>query len=219
MFCSGRAWLPAAACFYIIHSAVPLLAEEPARASWVTNPHHFVELAQFVQIPAIRRELELTDAQVSELQVLDKEAKHRFEDFKSQIFRSESAEERTAAFRPYQTDRDFMRLRVDAVLSPAQLIRLKQLAIQYTTRHPGDGFGLLDERLLGKVVPLNEDQAAAVRRKSAVYEKQLRARETELMTELETLRNNLRTELMKELEPEQQAKLRDLWGGLIPIVP
>jgi len=205
----------AATCHYLIFESCAV-AEENERPSPVTNPHYLIELAPFVRLPAIRRELRVNDVQVFDLAFIEQEAKQRFEKFKEQYIPLATPQERRDRFLQYRADETLFRQFADAVLIPDQLNRLKQLASQYVTRDPGDGFGILG-REMKKELGITDEQAKALREKSTAVAEQLQLREAELKLELEKLRAKLRAELVESLDPAQRESLKRLWGDLVPI--
>ena len=182
----------------------------------MTNAHYLIELAPFVRLPAIRRELKVNQVQVFDLEFIEQEAKQRFEKFRRERNPLATPEESRDRFLQYRADETLFRHFADAVLTPDQLNRLKQLASQHVTREPRDCFGVLG-REMKEELHITDEQAKALREKSAAVAEQLQLREAELKLELEKLRTKLRAEVVESLDLEQRARLKELWGDLLPI--
>lgn len=199
-------------------TSVAALAEEPPRPTVIDNPHHLIELAPLLRIPAIRREMNFTERQIIHLETVEAQAKQEAENYKLRTFSADNQDQRREAYLQWRSEQLTLRFQGDSLFSPDQLSRIKQLASQYVTRFPGNGFGLLSEDMQ-QHLKLTTEQTAAIRQKSVAIEQQLKDREAELKFELEKYRTSLRAELVESLQPDQRDKLKLLWGELTPINP
>jgi len=181
----------------------------------IANPQDQVDLARFVQMPAVQRELSLTHAQITELAGIEGEFKSRMREL---IRRSQTleGEERQAALEEVPRELQLSRKLCANVFTPDQLDRLKQLALQLVSRGSGNGFGLLGRGMSGEL-ELTDEQAKVIREKSAAIQEQLKTRELEMKAELEALRIKLQADLFDSLNPGQRAKLKSLFGELISL--
>jgi len=200
-------------CFDTDNRAV---ADENGPPTPISNPHHLFELGPFVRLPAVRKELQLTDEQIVDVDVFAQILKERFEKFTEQQTGLESAEDGKALFLRFCADQALFRGLADAVFNPVQLNRLKQMASQHVTRNPRGSFGVLGTEMR-KELGITADQAKTLDEKSARMAEQLQRREAELKLELEKLRTKLRAEVVESLDPDQRAKLKGIWGELVPI--
>ena len=202
----------------VLLTSVAALAEEPPRPTVIDNPHHLIELAPLLRIPAIRREMNFTERQIIDLETIEAQAKQESENYKLRTLSSDNQDQRREAYLQWRSEQLTLSFQGDSLFSPDQLSRIKQLASQYVTRFPSNGFGLLSQDMQ-QHLHLTTEQSATIRQKSAVIEQRLKAREAELKLELEKFRTSLRAELIESLDPDQRDKLKLLWGELTPINP
>ena len=179
----------------------------------MTDPQKHIDLAKFVQTPSIRRELSLNEAQINELTAIEAEMKEHIQEIMREM-RTLDNEERKGAMQEIQDELELSRKLCADVLSPEQLVRAKQLALQFISRGPLNGFGLLGKAMM-KELDISEEQANQLRERSAAIEKQLTTREAEMKAELEALRVKLQEELINSLKAPQRAKAKALYGDLI----
>src|SRR4030095_9296130 len=190
-------------------------AEEDAPISQVTDPHKHVDLAKFVRVPSVRRELKLTEAQVTELAAIEEETKKRVSDLLRDIPKLEG-EERKAVFREIQEEIELSKTLSTRVFSEEQLQRAKQLALQFISRSSGSGFGILTPAMM-KELKITDAQAQVVREKADEIAERLKTREAEMKSELEALRIKLQTDLIDSLDPMQRGRLKSLLGALVTL--
>ena len=203
-----------AACFVVPRQAA---AQEQELPSATDNPQYLLEqFAPFARISTVRNEVNLNNVQIHDLEQIDQNARKSFERLDEISPLLESPEQRKALWDSYETTRIWLRLQADAVLTPEQLTRFKQLASQYITRDPSRTFGLLARDMREKLA-LSEKQIQDLRDKSVALDERLRRCEAELKLELERTRVQLRAELIETLKPERREVLRQVWGELLPI--
>jgi len=152
----------------------------------------------------VRKELELLDDQIAELQKIGEGMRDAMRDAFSgdeNVPREERFQKMRETMEKVQKD---IQAKVDKVLLPHQAKRLKQLENQMNmrggaTRALGGGSPIADE--LG----LTDAQKEKIRAKAEQLEAELRQK-------LAELRNKAQEELLKELTPQQQAKFKDMVG-------
>ncbi len=139
----------------------------------------------------VRKELELLDDQVKELEGVAEGMNFR-EMF--QQYQDLPMEERMAKMREAGEEiQNKIQAKVDGILLPHQAGRLKQLAVQFQMQRGGVAGGPVAEQL-----GISETQ-----------QEQLREKARKLQQEMQ---KKLQEELIKELTPAQQAKLKQLVG-------
>jgi len=190
-------------------------AQENAPPSQVTDPQKHVDLAKFARLPSVRRELKLTEAQISELAAIEEETKKRVSDVLREVPKLEG-DDRKAAFRELQEQIALSKKLCVEVFSQDQLQRAKQLALQFISRSSGNGFGILTPAMT-KELTITDAQAQAVREKSDEIAQRLKTREAEMKIQLEALRIKLQTELIDSLDPVQRGRLKSLFGELVTL--
>src|SRR4030095_2234237 len=153
-----------------------VVAEEDGRPTTIFNPHHLIELGPFIRLPSVRKELQVTDQQIGDVEFIERLSKDRFEQYKEQVSRPEWSDEHRALYLGFQADQSLFRAQSDAVFRPDQLNRLKQLASQHVTRGPVESFGLLTPSIK-KELGITGQQAKTLYEKSAVMADQLQRRE------------------------------------------
>jgi len=152
-----------------------------------------------------RKELELVDEQVTELQKLGEGMRGRMGEMFSGLRDIEDREERSAKFREVmEKAQEEIEKEIGKVLLPHQMKRAKQLAFQQRLRG-GAGRALTSGGSLAEELGISESQQEKLR---AANEKL----EAELRQKIAELRNEAQDELLKVLTPQQQAKFRELVG-------
>jgi len=208
-------WAIVALAYFALDLSTHAGAQENAAPSPVTDPQKHVDLAKFVQMPAVQRELKLTEPQITELVAIEAETKKHISTILRGLSKLEG-DEKKAAFQDIQEELDLSRKLCADVFSPEQLHRAKQLALQFISRGPGNGFGILSNAMIEELKVTNE-QAQTVRQKSAEIEQQLKTRDAEMKKEREALRIKLQSALIESLEPAQRARVKSLFGELISL--
>ncbi len=152
-----------------------------------------------------RKELELVDEQVTELQKLGEGMRGRMGEMFSGLRDIEDREERSAKFREVmEKAQEEIEKEIGKVLLPHQMKRAKQLAFQQRLRG-GAGRALTSGGSLAEELGISESQQEKLR---AANEKL----EAELRQKIAELRNEAQDELLKVLTPQQQAKFKELVG-------
>jgi hypothetical protein len=206
-----------------VNSTTAVIAQEQ-RATAVFNPHRLVELGQFVRLPVVREQLQLTDDQIAVIDVHSEGLKQRTEEFTK---RTKIVEDKRASYILFREEETLIRRLMDGVFSPDQLTRLKQLASQHVTRRALGSFGLLTPSIKNEL-GITSAQEKMLDEKSSIMADQLKRREVEMAleleklrtkqrTDLEVLRTKMRAELVESLNPEQREAVKRLWGELVPI--
>jgi hypothetical protein len=154
---------------------------------------------------AVRKELELLDDQVANLEKLGEEIREMMRDAISRF--REGRESDQAGGPPdmrqlIQSVQTRSQARLGEILLPHQMKRLQQLAMQARLR--GGGFAMLSPEV-GEQLGINEQQREQLREKAQGIEADLRKKIAEL-------RRQAQDELIALLTPEQQAKYRELLG-------
>jgi uncharacterized phage infection (PIP) family protein YhgE len=191
--------------------------DKPAEApqTQVSAPQNYVDLAKFLQTPAVRRELKLTDAQLSELTAIEQETKRRITEIFENVDR-DSQEDKQRAMQEINKELALSRELCSQVFTPEQRPRVQQLAFQYISRNAPTGYGLLTKGMI-KELSITEEQAATIRAKADAIAKELKARDEQRKAEIEALRVKLHAELIESLDPAQRARAKELFGELIPL--
>ncbi|MFW6169863.1 MAG: hypothetical protein ACODAD_05180 [Planctomycetota bacterium] len=140
----------------------------------------------------VRKELELVDEQIKKLEELREGVDMRsiFQGLQD-VARDQRREKMREAMERAQ---DKVDAKLDEILLPHQRTRLKELEAQYATR----GVGGILRGPVAEELGISEQQG-----------EQLREKAQALRRELE---NKLQAELIKELKPDQQRKLKALMG-------
>jgi ribosomal protein L29 len=190
------------------------LAEEKASLAENFKIGQMVELAAAARLPAIQKELQLSADQIGKVGLIENLMKERFEKY-AQGWDQPHEESRVCYLNLVEEMHQIWSL-TSTALSAGQIERLKQLARQHATRDPRCAFSLIAPELKKELV-ITDDQAKALREKSAAMAERLNAREAELKLELEKLRVKMRAELVHSLDPTQREVVKRLWGELVPI--
>jgi Spy/CpxP family protein refolding chaperone len=151
-----------------------------------------------------RKELELVDEQVADLQKMGEGLREKVGPLFSGLRDIEDPEERSAKFREAMTKASEMTEKeIGKILLPHQMKRAKQLAFQQRLRG-GAGRALTGGQLADEL-GISEEQREKLRAANEKLEAELRQKMAEL-------RNKAQEELLKLLTPQQQAKFKDLVG-------
>ena len=148
----------------------------------------------------VQKELDLIPDQVKDLEKLSEDQRNSMRDLFSQL-RNLSREQRTAKIRGVM---EGIQKKVDDILLPNQVKRLKQLALQQRLRG-GVSALLRDEKLTGEL-GISESEKQKIEAKAKEIEDQLRKK-------MAALRKQAQDQLIKSLTPQQQAKLKDMVGA------
>jgi hypothetical protein len=153
--------------------------------------------------PDVRVELELLDEQTAELQKLADGMRDQFRDLMVPD-ENVSWQDRMQRFREVaEKARDEAQQKVDKILLPHQKKRLEQLSNQM--RMPGGAMRGLTGGPVADELGLTDAQRERIRAKAENLEAELRQK-------LAELRAQAQAELLKELTPQQQAKIKEMLG-------
>ena len=153
----------------------------------------------------VRKELELVDPQIADLQKLGEGLRERMGEMFSGIRDIEDREERMTKMREIMGKAQAeIEKEVGKILLPHQLKRAKQLAFQQRLRG-GVGRALTGGGSLAEELGITEPQQEKLR---AANEKL----EAELRQKIAELRSKAQDELLKVLTTKQQAQFKDLVG-------
>lgn len=190
-------------------------AQVAAPTSPVSNPQNNIDLARFVTMPPVRQELKLTEAQITELAIIETEMKGHMHEIIRRMQTLGPDEKRDAAAE-LQKEMETSRRLCTQVFTPEQVLRVKQLALQFNSKSAGNGFGLLG-KAMRKELEITDDQASIIRERATEIDKQLKAREAEMKADLEVMRIKLQKELIDSLLPAQTTKAKAMFGDFIPL--
>ncbi|MFV1964358.1 MAG: hypothetical protein ACC628_02960 [Pirellulaceae bacterium] len=161
---------------------------------------------------AVRKELELLDDQVADLENLGEDIR---EMMRAAVTRLREGREQGRPGRPQDMRQVFEPISTEAqdrlaeILLPHQMKRLNQLALQARLR--GGGFAMLSPDV-GQQLGITEQQRDQLREKAQSIEQDLRK-------EIAKLRRQAQDDLITLLTPEQQAKYRELIGAPFEFPP
>lgn len=162
----------------------------------------FGGLAEVLRREDVRKELELLDDQVAQLEKLADSRREKMRDLFSGL-RDVPQEERAAKVRElFQKSQQDLEAEIGKILLPHQLKRARQLAVQSRLR--GGVRGMLGEQV-AQDLSLTDDQKEKLRAKSEQLEENIRKKLAELRTQAQD-------ELLQLLTPEQQAKWKEMVG-------
>jgi hypothetical protein len=151
----------------------------------------------------VRKELELLDDQVSELQKFEESVREKMRTAFSgmqDVPREERMEKAREAFEKIRQEGE---AKVKEVLLPHQQKRLEQLSNQFRVRG-GAGRALSGDRL-AEELSLSDEQKEKIRAKAEQLGEQMRQKIAELQKQSQE-------ELLKELTPAQQQKWKEMMG-------
>lgn len=153
----------------------------------------------------VRKELELVDDQIADLQKLGEGRRERMGEMFSGLRDIEDREERSRKFREIMEKAQAeIEKEISKVLLPHQMKRAKQLAFQLSLRG-GAGRALTGGGSLAEELGVTESQQEKLRAANEKLQDELRQKIAELQ-------NEAQEELLKILTPQQQAKFKDLVG-------
>jgi hypothetical protein len=101
--------------------------------------------------------------------------------------------------------RDELAKQIDDVLLPHQRKRLKEISLRMKMKQRGTTGSLVDTEL-AKTLDIGEAQKERIRRRAAEVQK-------ELEEKIAKLREEAREQILEELTPDQQRKLKDMLGS------
>jgi Spy/CpxP family protein refolding chaperone len=159
----------------------------------------------------VQQEIELSEDQQAQLQTLSDTIRSEVRDQMQGMFqglRDLSDEERQAKFAEIRTKFEEINkdaeTRLQSVLMPHQLDRLKQIDLQ--SRIQRGGAAALTEGELADTLGLSEDQRAQIRDKAEQVQK-------DLQEKIGQLRVDARNQLLEVLTPDQRSKLESMMGA------
>jgi Spy/CpxP family protein refolding chaperone len=159
-----------------------------------------------------RKELELVDEQVADLQKLAEGQRERMGEMFSGLRDIEDREERFAKMRDLmQKAQAEIEKEVGKILLPHQMKRAKQLAFQLRLRG-GAGRALTGGGSLAEELGITESQQEKLRAENEKLQNELRQKIAELQKEAQE-------ELLKILTAEQQAKFKEMVGDPFEFQP
>ena len=159
-------------------------------------------LADTLRREDVRKELELLDDQVAQLQKLGEDRREKMRDLFSGL-RDVPQEERGVKMRELiQKFQQDLEAEIGKILLPHQMKRAKQLVVQSRLR--GGVRSMLGDQVV-QDLGLTDDQKEKLRAKSEQLEEQLRKKLAELRTQAQN-------ELLQLLTPAQQAKWKEMVG-------
>lgn len=162
----------------------------------------FGGLAEVLRREDARKELELLDDQVAQLEKLNESRREKMRDLFSGM-RDVPQEQRGEKMRElFQKAQQDLEGDIGKILLPHQMKRAKQLATQLRLR--GGVRAMLGDQM-AQDLGLTEDQKEKLRAKSEQLEEQLRKKYAEL-------RSQAQNELLQALTPAQQAKWKEMVG-------
>ena len=161
----------------------------------------FGGLADVLRRDDVRKDLELLDDQVAQLQKLAEGRRDQMRDLFSGL-RDVPQEQRGEKMRElFQKSQQDLEAEVGKILLPHQMKRAKQLEMQLRLR---GGLGRLGDQT-AQELGLTDEQKEKLRGKSDQLEEEIRKKIAELRTQAQN-------ELLKMLTPAQQAKWKDMVG-------
>lgn len=161
----------------------------------------FGGLAEVLRREDVRKDLELLDDQVAQLQKLADGRRDQMRDLFSGL-RDVPQEQRGEKMRElFQKSQQGLEEEIGKILLPHQMKRAKQLEMQLRMR---GGRGMLADQA-AQELGLTDEQKEKLRGKSDQLEEGIRKKLAELRTQAQN-------ELLKMLTPEQQAKWKDMVG-------
>jgi Spy/CpxP family protein refolding chaperone len=209
----GSAWLVAAGCSLALIASV---AQAQPQRGFGGGPGGFGGgfagsfgggfggggLADVLRREDARKELELLDDQVGQLEKLNESRRDKWRDMYSGM-RDVPQEQRGEKFRELsQKAQQDLEAELGKILLPHQMKRAKQLAVQLRLR--GGVRSMLGDQMAVDL-SLTEEQKGKLRTKSEQLEEELRKK-------LAEMRSQAQEELLQVLTPAQQAKWKEMVG-------
>lgn len=158
-----------------------------------------------LNIPSIREELDVMDAQFSEItkarQEMQKSIKEQINQIMEGGFDPSKAKEMAEMIRK---QRESAETAVREQLLPGQVQRLREVALRLKQKQVGT-VGLLAEKDVKEALGIDSEQLTSLKAKAKELEEEMQKR-------IEALRKKAQEELIRELKPEQQEKLKKMLG-------
>lgn len=162
-------------------------------------------LGSLLNIPEIRQELDIMDAQVEEItqarKDLEKQIREQVNKMMEGGFDPSKAKEMAEIMR---TQRAAIDEQISQQLLPGQVKRLREVALRLQMKQAGT-VGLLGRKDIMEALEITPEQLEALKKKSVSLEEELKKR-------MEELKKKAQTELLGELKPEQRKKLEEMLG-------
>jgi hypothetical protein len=179
----------------------PAMEGQAFSIGMVGNP---LEASEFLlRDPSVQQELELLDHQKEQLQKLNQEFAGEIRTKLDGLMNANPADREKI----HETIREMSerkKSRLAEVLLPHQVERLTQISLQSNINQAGLAHALASKALMEKL-GIDEDQKEALNKKAA----ELRQ---EFDEKVAKLKNEMRDELINELNPEQRKQLKELLG-------
>lgn len=155
----------------------------------------------------VRRELEITDDQLADLESMGEELRDQMRSM-FEGMRDLSPEERRDRFATMREDMEEIQAqaeeRINEVLLPHQVARLREINLQQQVRRGGLQGALRGE--LAEELGITEEQREQMAAKAEELQQ-------ELQQKIEQLRKDAQEELMGLLTPEQRSKIESMMGS------
>ncbi len=148
----------------------------------------------------VRKELDLLDDQIKDLENVQQEQMQGMRDLFGQM-REMSSEQRTAKMREVG---ESLQKKVNQILLPHQIDRLKQIQLQMQLR--GSAMGALGSETLQKELNITSDQKERIQARAQQVNDELRKK-------IEALRKEAQQKLLSELSPQQRSKFEQMIGA------
>lgn len=161
--------------------------------------------SSLLNIPEIRQELDIMDAQVEELSQTRKDLEKQVRDQVNKMmeggFDPSKAKEMAEMMR---TQRAAIDEQISQQLLPGQVKRLREVALRLQMKQAGT-VGLLGRKDITEALEITPEQLEALKKKSVSLDEELNKR-------MEELKKKAQAELLGELKPEQRQKLAEMLG-------
>jgi len=158
-----------------------------------------------LNIPEIRQELDIMDAQMEEItqsrKDLEKQIREQVNQMMEGGFDPSKAKEMAEMMR---TQRAAIDEQISQQLLPGQVRRLREVALRLQMKQAGT-VGLLGRKDIMEALDITPEQLEALKKKSATLDEELKKR-------MEELKKKAQAELLGELKPEQRRKLEEMLG-------
>jgi hypothetical protein len=180
-------------------------ADDPAPAA--RSPNRSLSI---LKLPSLRRELELSPAQIDAMVLLEVDRQQLFRGPLGEL-QQPTVEERRAAYAEFKRQVDELEKRALDVLLPHQRKRLAQILLQEWVGAFEPTGGVTHPQLAPRL-GLVEPQLEAMRQAAIAAEKEFNIRKAELLAEMNKAREAARSKVLAELTPEQRATYEELIG-------
>lgn len=158
-----------------------------------------------LNIPEIRQELDIMDAQVEEItqarKDLEKQIREQVNKMMEGGFDPSKAKEMAEMMR---TQRAAIDEQISQQLLPGQVKRLREVALRLQMKQAGT-VGMLGRKDIMEALEITPEQLEALKKKSVSLDEELKKR-------MEELKKKAHSELLGELKPEQRQKLEEMLG-------